>query len=88
MTNQLIAAAGLEPSTPIDFTPAQRFTLWFDLMDASEQILLAGLSHQIGPQGNLQEAYRQWYLNEMEDHDRNMQRLAESLFLRGVRHGC
>ena len=88
MANQLIPAAGLEPSIPKDLTPDQRFALWADLMDASEQILLAGLSKQIGPEGNLQEAYRKWYLNQREEHDRNIRHQAESLYQRGVRHGC
>lgn len=30
-------------------------------MELSHAMLLAGLRHRIGPDGDLQEAYRQWY---------------------------
>ena len=56
-------------------------------MDASEELLLAGLSREIGPDGDLREAYRRWYTRQMEDHDRAKQQMAESLYRRGVRHG-
>jgi hypothetical protein len=56
-------------------------------MDASEELLLAGLSRQVGPDGDLRDAHRRWYVRQMEDHDRAMQRMAENLYRRGVRHG-
>ncbi|MDZ4784077.1 MAG: hypothetical protein SGJ19_27835 [Planctomycetia bacterium] len=38
----------------------QRMLIWKDLMDTCEQLLLAGLRHKIGPDGNLDEAYADW----------------------------
>ncbi|MSR32397.1 MAG: hypothetical protein EXR99_12930 [Gemmataceae bacterium] len=87
MANQLIPPAGLELSIPSHLTPDQRVALWADLMDASEEILLAGLSHQVGPGGDLRAAYRLWYEQQMDEHDRTMRQMAESLYRRGVRHG-
>jgi hypothetical protein len=49
--------------------------------------LLAGLRQQVGPGGDLCEAYRQWYAQQMEEHDRWTRRLAENLHRRGVCHG-
>jgi hypothetical protein len=87
MGNDLIPPAGMDPSTPHHLTPDQRVAVWADLMDASEQLLLAGLSRQICPDGDLREAYRRWYVRQMEDHDRALRDLADNLFRRGVRHG-
>jgi len=87
MSNQLIPPAGMEHSLPDHLTPDQRVAVWADLMDASEELLLAGLAREIGPNGDLREAYRGWYARQMEEHDRAMRQMAENLYRRGVRHG-
>ena len=87
MANELIAPAGMEHSIPNSLTPDQRVAAWADLMDASEELLLAGLPRQIGPDGDLREAYRRWYVQQMEEHDQTMRDLANNLYRRGVRHG-
>jgi hypothetical protein len=46
--------------------------LWVDLMNASEQFLLAGLRRKIGPDGDLKAAYREWVERWGEEHDRTM----------------
>jgi hypothetical protein len=53
----------------------QRMQLWFDLMDLCEEFLLAGLRRKIGPEGDLREAYRQWYAERMAEHDQVMARM-------------
>jgi hypothetical protein len=87
MMNQLIPPPGTEAAVPDHLTVDQRVALWADLLDASEALLLAGLRRQIGPQGDLQEAYRAWYARQMEEHDRMVRRQAENLHQRGVCHG-
>jgi hypothetical protein len=87
MANQLIPPPGMEPAIPGHLTVDQRVALWADLLDASESVLLAGLRRQIGPEGDLREAYRRWYARQMEEHDRCQRRLAENLHRRGVCHG-
>jgi hypothetical protein len=77
----------MEPALPDDLSADQCVALWTDLMDASEALLLAGLRREIGPDGDLREAYRRWHAQQMEEHDRWMRRLAENLYRRGVRHG-
>jgi hypothetical protein len=51
--------------------------MWADLTDACEQFLLAGLRREIGPNGDLKAAYRKWYAEQMEEHDRMMLRMME-----------
>ena len=87
MVNELIPPTGLEHSMLDHLTPDQRLAAWADLMDSSEELLLAGLSRQIGPNGDLREAYRRWYIAQMEEHDQAMRDLAANLYRRGVRHG-
>lgn len=61
--------------------------MWVDLMDACEQLLLAGLRREIGPDGDLKAAYRKWYAEQMEEHDRMIRRMVEQFNRRGGSHG-
>ncbi|MBI3467394.1 MAG: hypothetical protein HY000_30665 [Planctomycetes bacterium] len=72
MTGRLIPPPELAPTVPAGLTPEQRIMLWVDLMNASEQFLLAGLRHKIGPDGDLKAAYREWVKRWGEEHDRTM----------------
>jgi len=69
----------LTPPVPADLTREQGIALWKEVMNASEQFLLAGLRREIGPEGDLREAYRKWYAAQMEEHDRMLFRMAERL---------
>lgn len=72
MAGRLIPPPDLAPSIPPGLTPEQRIMLWVDLMNASEQFLLAGLRRKIGPDGDLKAAYREWVEHWGEEHDRTM----------------
>lgn len=67
----------LASRAPSDATPAQCVAMWVDLMNTCEQFLLAGLRREIGPEGDLRTAYRQWYAERMEEHGRTLEQLAE-----------
>jgi hypothetical protein len=43
---------------------------WLSLLDISEKLLLAGMRLRIGPDGDLKAAYRRWYGEQMDEHDR------------------
>ncbi len=79
MASPLLPPPELAPPTPERLTPAQRIETWVDLMDTCEQFLLAGLHRTLGPEGDVRQAYRQWYAEQMEEHDRTMERLVEGL---------
>jgi hypothetical protein len=57
----------------------KRIASWLDLMHTTDKLLLAGLRYRIGPEGDLQAAYRQWYADHMRDHDEAVQRVAARL---------
>src|SRR3989442_6388799 len=86
MAGQLIPPPELAPSVPDRLTVEQRIALWMDLFDVAEQFLLAGLGREIGPSGDLQTAYRRWYAERMEEHDRTMHRMLTELCRRESEH--
>jgi hypothetical protein len=48
-------------------------------MRTTDNLLLAGLRRKVGPQGDLQAAYRQWYADYLRDRDEAVQRIAQRL---------
>jgi hypothetical protein len=64
---------------PEDSTPAQRVAAWVDLMNATEQFVLAGLRREIGEDGDLRAAYRAWYDRQMEEHDKMIEHMLTEL---------
>jgi hypothetical protein len=64
-----------------------RIAEWCDAVNVSEQFLLAGLRRNIGPEGDLQAAYRDWYEDHMREHDRMLVHLMEEIARRGGGHG-
>jgi hypothetical protein len=77
MTGQLLPPPDLAPTVPEGATPEQCMCMWLDLMRTCEQFVLAGLRREIGPDGDLRAAYRRWYAEQMEEHDRMMFHLVE-----------
>lgn len=50
---------GCPPPTPEECR--QRWAAWHQAMELSHEMLMVGLRHKIGPGGDLQAAYREWY---------------------------
>ena len=86
MAGQLVPPEQLAPPIPEGATPEQCIAMWVDLMNACEQFLLAGLRREIGPDGDIKAAYRRWYSQQMEEHDRTILRMIEEFKRRGGAH--
>lgn len=86
MAGQLLPPPELAPTIPEDTTPEQGIRIWMDLMRTCEQFVLAGLRREIGPEGDLRGAYRQWCSEQMEEHDRMIMRLAAAYNRAGDTH--
>jgi len=43
---------------------------WLDLLHTGEKLLLAGMRRKVGSAGDLRAAYRRWYREQMDEHDR------------------
>jgi hypothetical protein len=76
--NPSAASCADSPRKPPQPNP-QAFAIWVDLMKATDAFLLAGLRRKIGPEGDLQEAYRQWYARHMQEHDQMLLHLKQRL---------
>ena len=87
MATDLLPATDLAPALPPGLTPEQRIDAWLDLMEACDEFLLAGLRLKVGPGGDVQAAYRQWYAELMAEHDRTMQHLVEEFNRRSDKDG-
>ena len=79
MASQLIPPPHLAPPSVKHLPLEKRIELWANLVDSCEALLLSGLRSRIGPQGDLQAAYRDWYARTMEDHDRAQIQFLENL---------
>lgn len=51
--------------------------IWQQAMEATHEMILAGLRIKIGPDGDLQDAYRQWYRQQRELASQRLDREAE-----------
>jgi len=79
MSDQLLFDPDLAPAVPEGLTSEQRIALWVDVMKASDEFLFAGLRREVGPDGDIHAAYRRWYADQMEEHDRTMRRMVENM---------
>lgn len=52
---------------------------WLDLLRTAEKLVCAGLRRKIGPEGDLRAAYRQWYAEQMREHDELIVRVCQRL---------
>jgi hypothetical protein len=48
---------------------------------------LAGLRRRVGSDGDLRDAYRQWYAEQMAEHERTMRHLVDEFTCRSSPHG-
>jgi hypothetical protein len=77
MANRLIPPPELAPSVPRNLPPGRHIELWAEWLDTCDAFLLAGLRRKVGPGGDVQAAYRQWYADQMAEHDRTMLHLVQ-----------
>jgi hypothetical protein len=87
MRNQLIPPPDLAPPSIKHLPLEKRVELWASTVDACEAFLLAGLRSRIGPDGDLQAAYRDWYARHMDNHDQAIAQLLENLSRREIAGG-
>jgi hypothetical protein len=87
MAKPLISPPEQAPSLPPGLTREQRIEVWLDWLDTCDEFLLAGLRRQVGPDGDLREAYRRWYAEQMAEHDRAMLHMVNEFNRRSQRHG-
>src|SRR3989304_6119380 len=70
MQSQLIPPPELAPPSVRHLPLDRRIELWAELVDEGEALLLSALRSKIGPDGDLNAAYREGYSRHMLEHDR------------------
>jgi hypothetical protein len=53
--------------------------MWFDLVEATDEILLAALRSRYGSPEEVEAAYRQVYARQVEEHDKKVYRMLSEL---------
>lgn len=76
---QLIPSPEFAPPSIKHLPLAKRIQLWAELVDEGDALLKAGLRAKIGPTGDIEAAYRDWYARHMEEHDLNQIVFLENL---------
>jgi hypothetical protein len=77
MAGQLIPLPELAPPVPEALAPPQRIQMWVELYDTCEQFLMAGLRKSARTASEVRSDYRDWYVQQMDDHDRAILRMVE-----------
>lgn len=74
--------ANLAPEGLEHLTPGERVAAFFEWMAVCDEFLIAGLRYKIGPDGDLQEALREWYRQDREEHDKTVAHTIGELYRR------
>lgn len=77
MSDQFLPPPGLDHALPDNLSREQLVALWLDLLDASDQLLLAGIQARLPPGGDVQGAYREWCEQHAREHLAMLERMAE-----------
>ena len=84
---QLIPPPELAPGPPAGATRQQCVEMWFDLVEATDQIFLAALRSRCKSEAEVEAAYRESYSRWVEEHDRTVLHMFTVLNRRQQSHG-
>jgi hypothetical protein len=76
---QLIPPPELAPPSVKHLPLAKRIEIWAQLVDETDALVRAGLRAKIGPEGDLEQAYREWYARRAEENRQDLYAFAERL---------
>jgi hypothetical protein len=86
-TSQLIPTPEFASPSVKHLPLEKRIELWAQLVDESDALVLAGLRARIGPHGDLQAAYRDWYARQMLEHEQALYAFADNMTRREAGNG-
>ena len=79
MDRGLLPSPEHAPSVPADATADQRIAIWLDMLRTGHKLLLAGFRREVGLDGDVHDAYRKWYAQQMDEHDQTVARMLERM---------
>ncbi len=83
----LIPPAEMEPALPPELSREECVAAWFDLVEATDEILLASLRSRGLSEAEVESAYRAIYARQVEEHDRTVRHMLMELDRRLSQHG-
>lgn len=87
VSGNLVPAPDLAPGPPAGATREQRIAMWFDLVDATDEIQLAMLRARYQSEAEVLAAYREAYARRVAEHDRTVGRMISKLNYQSPSHG-
>jgi hypothetical protein len=75
MKHQLIPPPELAPPSIKHLPPAMKVSLWGQMVDEGDQMVLAGLRRKLGPDADVHGAFLEWLDRYYEEHDRTLIRM-------------
>jgi hypothetical protein len=75
MSHQLLISADLAPADLSELPVAGRVSTWLEMLDAGYKLVTAGLRREVGENGDLKAAYRDWYAKQMTEHDKAVEQM-------------
>lgn len=79
MPHELLPPPGLDHPLPKNLTAAQRVAIYVDLLETTEQMLIAGLKARMPPGSDIREAVRRVYERQSAEHVASLERIAERI---------
>ena len=65
------------PYLPESMSYTDRIRAWMEVEDASIAMLRAGLRRDVGPDGDVDAAFREWYDRYADDHHKSLERMCD-----------
>ncbi len=78
MKNQLIPPPELAPPGIGHLSVQERITLWAQMVDEGDELVLAALRRELGPDADLTAAFTQWLDRRSDEKIRELRMVAES----------
>jgi hypothetical protein len=87
VSGQLLPPAELDHPLPEHLTIGERIAVYCDLLEASEQMLIAGLEATLPAGSDIREAVREVYERQSAEHVASLERIAERINRLEAEHG-
>ena len=78
MKNQLIPPSELAPPSIGHLSVEERIALWAQMVDEGDELVLAALRRQVGPDGDVAAAFVEWLDRRADEKIRQLQSVANS----------
>ncbi|MFN0056784.1 MAG: hypothetical protein ACKV0T_31960 [Planctomycetales bacterium] len=86
-SSRLVPPADEAPAPRASADRTQCIAAWFDLVEATDQILLAALRSRYRTEAEVEAAYRLCHQRQIEEHDRKVHQMLLNYNRRRMHHG-